>query len=81
MRCERPNALNFVWNLGKQIGFGLDGFVGHFDSCDHLRSYANSGFELDVFVRISGWRTVIGEHHGSGDVGGLAGCRIEGRQY
>ena len=58
MICERPNALNFVWNLGRRIGFGLD-----------------------VFVRISRRGTVIGEHHGSGDVGGLAGCRIEGRQY
>ena len=36
MRCERPNALNFVWNLGRRIGFRLDGFLGHCDPVKEL---------------------------------------------
>lgn len=36
MRCERPNALNFVWNLGRRIGFRLDVFVGHCDPVKEL---------------------------------------------
>ena len=32
-----------------------------------------------VGEQIPRWRKVIGEHHGSGDVGSLAGCQIEGQ--
>ena len=36
MHCERPNALNFVVNLGRRIGFRLDEVLGHCDPVKEL---------------------------------------------
>ena len=36
MRCERPDALNFVTDLGRRIGFRLDWFLGHRDPVKEL---------------------------------------------
>ena len=36
MICERPNALSLLRNLGRRIGFELDGFVGHCDPVKEL---------------------------------------------
>ena len=44
MNCERPNALDFVRDLGRRIGFRLDGFLGHCDPVEELslRLFPNS---------------------------------------
>ena len=44
MICERPNALNFVRNLGRRIGFRLDVVLGHCDPVQEfsLRLFPNS---------------------------------------
>ena len=36
MCCERPNALSFVRNLGRRIGFRLDLRLGHSDPVKEL---------------------------------------------
>ena len=36
MICERPDALNFVRNLGRRIGFRLDEVLGHSDPVKEL---------------------------------------------
>jgi len=44
MVCERPNALNFVGDLGRRIGFRLDDVLGHCDPVQEfsLRLFPNS---------------------------------------
>jgi hypothetical protein len=37
MVCERPNALNFVGDLGRRIGFRLYGILGH---CDPVQEFS-----------------------------------------
>lgn len=36
MDCERPNALDFVGDLGRRIGFRLDVRLGHCDPVQEL---------------------------------------------
>ena len=36
MICERPDAPNFVRDLGRRIGFRLDGILGHCDPVKEL---------------------------------------------
>lgn len=36
MSCERPDALNFVRDLGRRIGFRLDLCLGHRDPVKEL---------------------------------------------
>ena len=44
MVCERPNALDFVGDLGRRIGFRLDCVLGHCDPVKELslRLFPNS---------------------------------------
>jgi len=44
MDCERPNALDFVRDLGRRIGFRLNCCVGHCDPVKELslRLFPNS---------------------------------------
>ncbi len=44
MICERPNALNLLWNLGRRIGLRLGLRLGHCDPVKELslRLFPNS---------------------------------------
>jgi len=39
MFCERANALNFVRNSGRRIGFRLDLLLGHCDPVTEIKAF------------------------------------------
>ena len=60
MLCDRPNALNFLLNLGRRIGLRLDVHLGHCEPVKELslRLFPNSPHKAQ-FALVSLYRSLV----------------------